>query len=209
MACPRICAALCAATLATSATAAEPAGQARRADALRAEGEALFVAGEWRAALARFQQAWDGAGAPADLVRLGRCQYKLGELAAAKDHLFHYLQLEPIGAHAPEAFALIREIESLETETRAPARAAPAPWGLARKLALGTAGVAAALGGVGAVFGLQARHTNSVIFRQPHDRTELQSLQGELWRESGRANSFFIAAAGALGVATTLWVLDF
>jgi hypothetical protein len=71
------------------------------------------------------------------------------------------------------------------------------------------AGAAAAALGAGVAFGLQARSTNAQIVGAAHERLELDSLQGSLRAQAGRANVFFAVGGGLAAAATTLYVLRF
>jgi tetratricopeptide (TPR) repeat protein len=112
-----------AAWIASAAKAAPEKVPPTDAQQVRELGDALFAQGQFQAALARFQIAWALNRAPLDLLRIGLCRYKLGEIVAAKDALFRFLQLDPTSEHAPEAFEIITEIEKAE----AVAKARPVP----------------------------------------------------------------------------------
>jgi hypothetical protein len=80
-----------------------------------------------RIALQSLQQGWQTERAPDSLFRIGRCHYRLGDGAAAKDALFQFLQLAPASDLAPEAFAIIAAIEAAEGKPGKPPPPPPAP----------------------------------------------------------------------------------
>jgi len=96
-----------------SAASAAPSPQE-----IRDQGDNLYAVGQYQEALHKYQVAWVLERVPLDLLKIGRCRFKLGEIRAAKDVLFRFLQLDPTSEYAPEAFDIITELEKAEAKVR-------------------------------------------------------------------------------------------
>lgn len=95
------------------------------AQAIHREGAALYERGEFRAALARFQDAYELAPFPAMLFNIARCQEKLGDLAAAILSLERFLVVAPMDAREDAEQRLV-ELRARRAAA-APSTGSPSP----------------------------------------------------------------------------------
>jgi hypothetical protein len=191
---------------APGALAADAAPDEARANLVRAQAEEMAARGDCKGAVEKFQVAYALGRRPDDLFSLAQCWLKLGAKASAKEALFHFLEVDPKGPRAGEAFALIAAIDSGADPT--PAAPAP-PMRLSRVLALAAGGVAVGLAGVGAAYGLQSRSTGNTIANVPHSRDEVATLKAQLSSQATKANVLFAAGGAAAIGAGVLWVVKF
>jgi tetratricopeptide (TPR) repeat protein len=101
----------------SSATAQQGDDELERALALYSEGEKLYKAGQYRRALAAFNEAYDVKPAPGLLYNIGQCHRKLGNLEQAIAKMTEFLDLATDAN--PEQRRTARELVEEMTETLA------------------------------------------------------------------------------------------
>ena len=156
-----------------------------RARAHYERGEAAQRAGDYVAAIAAYQAAFDLAPLPGLLFNLGQAHRLKGDRREALSHYRRYLATAPTGRAAVEAEGHVRALEdALASTPPAPAPApAPAPENPApppahrgnplRVVGYVTAGAGLAALGAGVYFGLHARNLardNEVMFDPDDER---------------------------------------
>ncbi len=112
------------AALAPSVAVADPA----QGQAAFAEGQRLFLAGDYRGALTRFKTGYEQTQDPAFLLNIAQCHRSLGESGDASMMFRLYLKSSPQGLNPDARAAAAKAIKELEAETKAtpPTKAAAA-----------------------------------------------------------------------------------
>lgn len=104
-----------------------------RARALYAAGQESYRAGDYRRAVANFQQAYETLSLPPVLVALAMAHLSLGNLSEARRYAEEYLRRDPQGGQAQAARAILAKMTDAATATAArevPKDVAPGPMDL-------------------------------------------------------------------------------
>ncbi|MCA9635574.1 MAG: hypothetical protein KC420_06005 [Myxococcales bacterium] len=96
------------------APAAEPDPKIERAKELLENGARLYNEGSYEAAILAFQEGYELTEEPAFLYNIGNCYERLGNFAAARDHLDRYRAFAPEN----ERDVLARRITALDERVR-------------------------------------------------------------------------------------------
>jgi tetratricopeptide (TPR) repeat protein len=117
---------VCCLTLAAAAHAAAAPDPAQGRTAFD-EGQKLFVAGDYRQALARFEKGFLATEDPAFLLNIAQCHRSLGEPKEALMMFRLYLKSSPEGVNRQARAVATKAIRELESEAATPAVAKAAP----------------------------------------------------------------------------------
>ncbi len=108
-----VCSVLVIAGWSAGAAAAAPSAADREARHDFDEGEALYRAGHYADALAKYQAGYAAVPLPGFLVNIAQCQRRLGDLKTARATYHEFVIVAPDSRLVPEVQALIKELDGL------------------------------------------------------------------------------------------------